>query len=438
MKKILVLFFTCMLIASPASAQKHKPSKYDVVLTVSADGSTKNEAIMNALRSAIEQAYGTFVSANTAILNDELVKDEIVTVSNGSIKTYKEISALQTNNEYFVTLTATVSLPQLIKYAESHGSECEFAGNTFGMEMKMFELQKKNELKALYNLTDQVVAMLPNVMKYEMTIGEPTLADHYLSDVTLFLTHNVDEKAKALLKQFDYSNMEQTKKKYYCIPIDIKWTTEEKDRIPNFIMNNLSAITLKYEEYENAERRNLDVSSRKIGKIINQPTKTLNAKQLLKRIIPIYIKPDQPTIESDNTYFFRNTYKDINKWLSNFYTRIENKFNEFVIKDNTGTESTFYPKEIVLCDDSDSSNGIADKCPMLCTHGQSGWGICGSGIFYNAFQYQKQYYKRYSDIAYITTNHHINEFSWSLSVFIPEDDLAKYSKFWVEPKPETK
>ena len=30
-----------------------------------------------ALRSAIEQAFGTFVSANTTILNDEVVKDEI-------------------------------------------------------------------------------------------------------------------------------------------------------------------------------------------------------------------------------------------------------------------------------------------------------------------------------------------------------------------------
>lgn len=391
MKKILLLFSAFMLIAEPASSQSllqgllkvaavtaankksskkskkqdvssqktetNAPSKDDVTLTVSADGSTKDEATKNALRSAIEQAYGTFVSANTTILNDELVKDEIVTVSNGSIKTYKEISALQTNNGYYVTLTATVSLPQLIKYAESHGSECEFAGNTFGMEMKMFELQKKNELQALYNLTDQIVAILPSVMKYEMTIGEPTLATGKLSSIANSFTSKVDEKAKAHLIQFDYSNIKQTENKYYCIPIEIEWTTEEKDRMPKFIMNNLSAITLKYEEYESAERRNLGVSWRRIDE------------------------------NYDNTYYFRNTDKDIDKWFSNLYTRIENKFNEFVIKDNTGTESTFYPKKIVLCGDRDYSNGIADICPMLCTHSKSGWGIFGSGIFYNAFEY---------------------------------------------------
>ena len=65
----------------------------EITLTVSSDGPTKDDAVKNALRTAIEQAYGAFVSANATILNDELVKDEIVTVSNGSIKDYKEISS---------------------------------------------------------------------------------------------------------------------------------------------------------------------------------------------------------------------------------------------------------------------------------------------------------------------------------------------------------
>ena len=39
------------------------------------------------------------MSANTTILNDELVKDEIVTVSNGSIKDYKEVSSFESPME---------------------------------------------------------------------------------------------------------------------------------------------------------------------------------------------------------------------------------------------------------------------------------------------------------------------------------------------------
>ena len=86
-----------------------------IMIVVSADGATKEEATKVALRSAIEQAYGTFVSANTTILNDELVKDEIVTISNGNIKNYKEMSSfVLPNGKQSVTLQATVCISKLI------------------------------------------------------------------------------------------------------------------------------------------------------------------------------------------------------------------------------------------------------------------------------------------------------------------------------------
>ena len=46
-----------------------------VTLTVTGQGQTKDEAKQNALRDAIEQAFGTFTSSNTEILNDELLKE---------------------------------------------------------------------------------------------------------------------------------------------------------------------------------------------------------------------------------------------------------------------------------------------------------------------------------------------------------------------------
>ena len=86
----------------------------EVTLVVSGDGETKDKAINIALRSAIEQAYGTFVSANTTIVNDELTRDEIVTISNGNIKGYKELSSMQVGGKTAVTLEATVSISNLI------------------------------------------------------------------------------------------------------------------------------------------------------------------------------------------------------------------------------------------------------------------------------------------------------------------------------------
>ena len=78
---------------SPSEVNDQVQSNDKVVtLVVNGTGQTKEEATRNALRSAIEQAFGTFVSANTEVLNDELIKDEIVTVSSGNIVSYKELS----------------------------------------------------------------------------------------------------------------------------------------------------------------------------------------------------------------------------------------------------------------------------------------------------------------------------------------------------------
>ena len=109
--KIITLLFV-LAVSVPTVAQNNE----EITLTVSSDGPTKDEAVKNALRLALEQAYGAFVSANTTILNDELVKDEIVTISTGAIKEYSIVSEVEKpdGKGFMVTTKATVSLPHLI------------------------------------------------------------------------------------------------------------------------------------------------------------------------------------------------------------------------------------------------------------------------------------------------------------------------------------
>ena len=92
----------------------------DVVLIVSSgDGPTKDQATTAALRNAIEQAYGAFISSNTQFLNDELIQDEITSVAQGNIQEYSIISSIETKNGYNVTTKSTVSLGKLTSFAES-------------------------------------------------------------------------------------------------------------------------------------------------------------------------------------------------------------------------------------------------------------------------------------------------------------------------------
>ncbi|MDY4161746.1 MAG: hypothetical protein SOX94_09655 [Prevotella sp.] len=147
----------------------------DIELIVAGDGETKNEATMNALRSALEQTYGTFVSSNTTILNDKLIKDEIVSVSTGNIKEYHYLTENETNNKYYVTLKTVVSVGKLVQYVKSKGGETELAGATFAMNMKMKHLREENQKKAEQNYGSQLELMHEqlNLFDYDIIVGEP-------------------------------------------------------------------------------------------------------------------------------------------------------------------------------------------------------------------------------------------------------------------------
>ena len=89
----------------------------DVVsIVTSGDGPTKDQATTAALRNAIEQAYGAFISSNTKFLNDELIQDEITSVAQGNIQEYSIISSIETKNGYNVTTKSTVSLGKLTSF----------------------------------------------------------------------------------------------------------------------------------------------------------------------------------------------------------------------------------------------------------------------------------------------------------------------------------
>ena len=175
MKKLMSVVWMCLMGISLLSAQGVE----EVTLVVSGDGATKEEATHIALRSAIEQAYGTFVSANTAILNDSLVKDEIVTVSSGNIQNYTELAYMQLENgKSYVSLQATVSLTKLVKYAQSKGAECEFAGATFGANVKLYEFNKANSKTALQNVLT-VLRNTDDLFDYVLEMDEPRSASNY-------------------------------------------------------------------------------------------------------------------------------------------------------------------------------------------------------------------------------------------------------------------
>ena len=214
-----------------------------VSLVVSGDGVTKQEAITIALRSAIEQAFGTFISANTAILNDEIVKEEVATVSSGNINSYEELSSFEVNGRWEVTLKASVSVDKLVSYIQGKGAETEFAGQSFAMQMKLRKLNKENEKQALLNLVEHLGLLTHNysLFDYKILQHEPEYIDgeKYKVPIIVYAVENSNyEKAiELVLRTFkslalsDEEQLSYTNNKYpmgQCNPLDFDYRYYKK------------------------------------------------------------------------------------------------------------------------------------------------------------------------------------------------------------------
>lgn len=208
--KRLFLLFTVLITTVSFNAQ----SVDDVTLVVNGSGATKEDAIHTALRGAIEQAFGVFVSANTSIVNDELVKDEIATVTSGNVKSFTELESVALpNGNFAVTLQAVVSTQKLAAYAKSKGSSCEFAGATFGANLKLLKLNQINTEKAFDNLMIQLETLAPYIFDYNLELGQPTQAKAYR------------DPWGRLVWSKDYSGTAE--KISGCLPITLKITSNE-------------------------------------------------------------------------------------------------------------------------------------------------------------------------------------------------------------------
>tara|TARA_B110000211_G_scaffold118576_1_gene137343 strand:- start:190 stop:2358 length:2169 start_codon:yes stop_codon:yes gene_type:complete len=145
------------------SSNKESDSKNTVELVTSSNGKSRSEAIKFALRDALEQSFGAFISSNTKIMNDEIVNDEIVSVSSGNILNYDVISESQLLNElYAVSVRSTVSLTSLTTYMQNKGHEISFSGESFGMKIKLQKLNEQSETKAIDNM---IVALRELIIK---------------------------------------------------------------------------------------------------------------------------------------------------------------------------------------------------------------------------------------------------------------------------------
>lgn len=177
MKSLLLSIF--LLATTAVFAQD--PDK-TVSLKASGSGTTQEQAKNNALRSAVEQAYGAFISSKTEILNDQVVADEIVSVASGNIQAFKILEEQHTDSLDFCLLEAVVSISKLTSFAQSKGYAVEVQGGMFAINIKQKLLNESAEVVAMRNALTTAQELMLHGFDYSVKTKEPVVNDALKGD----------------------------------------------------------------------------------------------------------------------------------------------------------------------------------------------------------------------------------------------------------------
>jgi hypothetical protein len=164
--KMLFLFVVFAFFLTTVNAQ---PESKDVTIIASGSGITFEDAKQSALRSTIQQAFGVFISSKTEIFNDQVVADQMASVSSGNIKSFDILNQDQLpDGKWGVTLKTVVSVDKLTSFVQAKGTAIEFKGGIFALNIKQQLLNEQGEIKAVAEMVG--VLHEPMQMSFDYTI----------------------------------------------------------------------------------------------------------------------------------------------------------------------------------------------------------------------------------------------------------------------------
>jgi hypothetical protein len=231
LKTILSIFLILLVTTNGFSQTEGK----DVSITASGSGKTQEEAKQSALRSATEQAFGAFISSKTEMFNDQVVADQMSSVSSGNIKSYEVLNESQLpDGSWGVTLKAIVSVDKLTSFVEAKGVAIEIKGGMFALNIKQQSLNELGEVKAVSEMVGLLHEPMQLSFDYVIKSSDP--------------------------KSLDAEN------KNWAIPIEVTATVNKNMGFcAHYCIKTLSALSLSAEEVTSYQSLNKAVFSVEIN-----------------------------------------------------------------------------------------------------------------------------------------------------------------------------
>jgi hypothetical protein len=148
------------------------------IVQVEGIGKSCDEAKNDALRNAINKAYGSLISSETKISNDKLISDDINILTSGNVLKYEVIESCIEKKDYWsIKLNVTVSQTELKKFIEGKGKSVSISGELLKQKTDQEEASSKSELAIIKNLLIQLESLSSEPFDYEISIGKITIKD---------------------------------------------------------------------------------------------------------------------------------------------------------------------------------------------------------------------------------------------------------------------
>ena len=115
-RKILLLFAAVLVCLAGTAPLCHGGESKEIVATGMGSGdraAARDAAISDALRKAVEQGVGTYITSNTTVEQMMLVEDRIYSESRGFVESYDILSEGEKDGVYAVKIRARVSMGKL-------------------------------------------------------------------------------------------------------------------------------------------------------------------------------------------------------------------------------------------------------------------------------------------------------------------------------------
>jgi hypothetical protein len=172
---IFCIAISSILFGFKSSAQENISN---VTITASGRGTSQAQAQQYALRSAIEQAYGAFISSKTEILNDEIVADQMASVASGNIQSFEILNETELpDHSWASTIKAAVSVEKLTSFVQSKGIEVEIKGGLFAANIKQQMLNEQGEVEAIYNMVGVLHEVMQTAFDFKIVSKPPQAID---------------------------------------------------------------------------------------------------------------------------------------------------------------------------------------------------------------------------------------------------------------------